>query len=161
VRPDGPLAHAKHIVRAGLLLVAGLVALLLGRSLFVPETWGEHGSYRAANVSEQMSHPVMHGGNTSCRDCHADEYEAVAGDGHATLACELCHAPLAYHVADGDKIADMPIRKSAALCISCHQRMDARPASQPQINPRQHVEDQDEEYDETVCFDCHGPHEPF
>ena len=161
MKPDGPLRHAKHIVRAGLLLVLGLIALVLGRSVFIPETWGDYGSYRGANVAEQSAVPLQHGGNASCRECHPDEFETVTEGSHGSLACESCHAPLALHVADGDKVADMPMRLEAVLCLNCHLLMDARPASQPQINPRQHVEEQDAEYSETVCFECHEPHEPF
>ena len=114
MRPEGPLQHSKHIVRVGLLLVIGVVALVLGRSLFVPDTWGQFGSYRGANVAEQMVKPVHHGGNESCEMCHSDEYEEVAGGVHASLACEACHAPLSMHIVDDDKVGDMPIRRSSS-----------------------------------------------
>jgi hypothetical protein len=55
----------------------------------------------------------------------------------------------------------MPVHHDNDLCLNCHLQMDARPATQPQINPRQHVEDQDVEYGEGVCFECHEPHEPM
>jgi len=164
MRPEGPLQHAKHIVRAGLLLVLGVVALVLGRSLFVPKTWGEFGHYRGANVAEQMDHPVVHGGNQACEECHPDEYEEVTGGVHASLACESCHAPLAAHVADEEMIAEMPVQRSRSLCLNCHEQMDARPATHPQVIWKAHLKDQgveESDFTDAVCFDCHEAHAPL
>jgi hypothetical protein len=161
VRPDSPLLHAKHIVRAAVLLVVGVVVLVLGRSLFVPSSWGQYGAYRGANRFEQMAVPVRHGGNTSCAECHPDEYDTVTSGSHHTLACEGCHAPLASHVADDELVADMPIRRSVGLCLNCHQELEGRPAAQPQINAAQHVEEQGGELTEDACFDCHEAHSPL
>jgi hypothetical protein len=156
-----PLAHAKHVVRAALLLVIFLVALVLGRSAFVPETWGEHGAYRASNVPEQMAKPVVHGGRASCASCHPDEHETVLGAAHAVVQCELCHAPLATHVRAGDLVAEMPTRRLASLCLGCHEQLEARPADFPQIRPAAHLEENGGEPGPEACFDCHDPHEPL
>jgi hypothetical protein len=39
MEPRSSLAHSKHVVRAALMLLVVIVALVLGRSLFVPPTW--------------------------------------------------------------------------------------------------------------------------
>jgi hypothetical protein len=162
MRSDSPFLHAKHAVRAFLLLLLGLVLLVLGRSAFVPPSWGAHGSYRAANVPQQMALPIRHGGNSACTTCHDTEPAALAAGSHATLACEACHAPLAAHVQDDEKIADMPMRRSADLCLLCHAKLDARPAEHPQILPRAHLEELGvAESSDQVCFECHNPHSPI
>ena len=160
MRPGSPLYHAKHIVRAGLLLVVGVVALVLGRFLFVPESWGRYGAYRANDVPTQMAKPLRHGGSLSCRECHPDIFDEVRANQHAGLACEGCHAPLAEHVRDGDWVAEMPVRRSADLCLLCHQQLDARPGTHPQIQPRLHLEEQGAS-PEDACLDCHGSHTPL
>ena len=161
MRPDSPLAHAKHIFRVGLLLIVGAVALVLGRSLFVPETWGQYGHYRGGAVLDHKAPIPRHGGNESCAACHEDEFEEVMEAGHASLACESCHAPLSVHAANDEKWADMPIRRNADLCLLCHERLDGRPADHPQINRRQHVEEEGGEMGPESCFDCHEVHAPI
>jgi hypothetical protein len=41
--PESPLIHTKHVFRAAILLLAVVGGLLLGRSLFLPDTRGEYG----------------------------------------------------------------------------------------------------------------------
>ncbi len=161
MRPDSPLAHAKHIFRVFLALVAGVIVLVLGRSFFVPETWGQYGAYRAAAIGQHDERAPRHGGNASCASCHDDRAAELAAGGHAALACEGCHAPLAVHVAGDELLAGMPIRRDAQLCLDCHERLDARPAAHPQINPKQHVRDEGGEIGPESCFDCHEAHSPL
>jgi hypothetical protein len=161
MRPDSPLAHAKHILRAALLLVLATVAVVLGRFLFVPASWGQWGSYRADNVEEQRAVPARHGGNAACAACHDAEHAELVGGRHATLACESCHAPLAQHVAGDELVAEMPVRRDVGLCLDCHARLDARPVDHPQIQERQHLAEQGVEPTPDVCFDCHSPHSPL
>jgi len=160
MRPDGPLRHAKHVVRAALMLVVGVVAIVLGRLLFVPATWGQYGAYRGANVAEQMAKPVRHGGNSACAQCHESEHHDLTRGGHASLECESCHAPIADHVLDGEKVADMPIRRGIELCLGCHEELDARPDKFPQIQPSRHVAENEGELHEEACLDCHESHWP-
>jgi predicted CXXCH cytochrome family protein len=160
MRPDGPLRHAKHVARAALMLIVGLVAIVLGRSLFVPATWGDHGPYRGANVAEQMALPIQHAGNATCAACHEEQRDDLIGGGHASLECESCHAPVSEHARDEEKIADMPIRREIELCLTCHQELDARPAGFPQIQPKRHVAENEGEFHDQVCLDCHEAHVP-
>ncbi len=49
------MEHARHVFRAVLLLIAGLVVFFIVRTLLVPKSFGEaHAPYRFDNVAEQM-----------------------------------------------------------------------------------------------------------
>jgi hypothetical protein len=155
-----PLRHTKHIFRVVLLLVFVVVALTLGRTFFVPKSFGAYGPYRGDNVAEQMQKPVRHGNDESCKSCHAAEFDTHAAGKHEKVRCEVCHAPVATHAADGKKIAAMPTMHTRTLCLRCHRQLDARPTSFPQIQPQQHVEEQGGTWKDDACFDCHQPHAP-
>jgi hypothetical protein len=133
MNPESPLTHTKHIFRAAILLFAVLIAMVLGRSLFVPETWGEYGRYRGAAVAEHRDKPIRHGGNDSCAMCHDVEYADHAAGEHAPVQCELCHGPVALHVdlEEGEVLAEMPVRRSRELC-------DRRPRARPRKRRRAH-----------------------
>ncbi|MEZ4650091.1 MAG: cytochrome C [Candidatus Eisenbacteria bacterium] len=156
-----PLVHAKHVFRAGFLFLVGVVALVVLRSLLQPPTWGEFGPYRGASVADCMALPVRHGGVVACAECH-DDYAGVHQAGvHAPVGCEICHAPVGLHVADGDHIADMPIRKNESTCLRCHEERTARPKSFPQIVPAEHIAEMGGEPGPESCFECHDPHSPL
>jgi len=161
LRPDSPLAHTKHVFRVFLMLIVGVVVLVLGRGFFVPDSWGQYGSYRGAALEQHHEKAPQLGGNAACAECHEDEPAELAEGVHHTLACEGCHAPLSVHVADGEQFADMPIHRNADLCLNCHERLSARPASHPQINPTQHLEEEGGEPGPESCFDCHEAHSPL
>ncbi len=157
---DYPLRHTKHIFRVFLLLVLGIVAIVLGRSLFVPPSWGIYGWYRADNVEEQRQHPVVHGGDASCKSCHEEALAKHQSGPHQVVRCEACHAPLAIHVAQDKKAADMPTSRSRDVCLRCHRQLEARPDDFPQVQPRQHVDENGGEWSEEACLDCHEAHQP-
>jgi hypothetical protein len=163
MEPERSLEHSKHVVRAALMLLVVIVALVLGRSLFVPPTWGESGWYRGASPLEHRDMPVRHGGDTAREMCHSEQSEIHIEGVHHSVRCELCHAPVAVHVdmEEGEKLADMPTRRSRELCENCHTHLVGRPAEFPQIDPKQHVVDNGGELTADACFDCHDPHSPF
>ena len=161
MRPDSPLAHAKHVFRVFLALIAGVVVLVLGRAFFVPDTWGEYGAYRTAALEQHHGKAPRHGGNAACMECHEDEVEEIADGVHASLACEGCHAPLSTHIENEELLAEMITRRSAELCLRCHERLEARPSSHPQIDPARHLEEQEGEPGPESCFDCHEAHSPL
>jgi len=163
MNPDSPLVHSKHVFRAAILLLAVVIAMVLGRSLFVPETWGEFGQYRGAAVAEHRDKPIRHGGNEACATCHDAEYANLSSGEHASVQCELCHGPVASHVdlEEGELVAEMPIRRSRELCELCHRHLEARPAEFPQIDVREHLLAAGAELTDDACFDCHDPHSPF
>ena len=163
------MQHTKHLWRAGLLVVAFVASLLVGRHYVVPETFGDEGYYRAASRLEFMALPVVHGGPGACKDCHAKEQEAHDGGKHAKVACEVCHAPVTDHVRDGKKIEGeenkMPANPSQRLCGLCHLKMTARPKAFPQVVPQEHLVKEEaiepgEPVPDRSCILCHPPHRP-
>jgi hypothetical protein len=163
MNPESPLIHTKHVFRVAILLFAVLIAMVLGRSLFVPETWGEFGPYRGGAVADHRNKPIRHGGNESCAMCHDAEPADHAAGAHASVQCELCHGPLALHadLEEGEVLAEMPVRRSRELCELCHRRLEARPTEFPQINVREHVAENGGDLTADACFQCHDPHSPI
>jgi hypothetical protein len=152
------MEHARHVFRVLLVLVVAMVALVLGRSLAVPRSYGLHGSYRFDNVAEQASaRPPLHGGAASCAACHAERAKAHGGGAHAKVSCEICHEPLGRHVKEGARFAAMRVDRGVALCARCHRKIDGRPAAFPQVVLDQHVKGGARG---DACLECHDPHSP-
>ncbi|MCZ7583201.1 MAG: hypothetical protein M5R36_07610 [Deltaproteobacteria bacterium] len=51
--------------------------------------------------------------------------------------------------------------KSKELCLGCHRRLAARPATFPQIDPAEHYKVREVNDENTPCFSCHSPHTPL
>ena len=68
---SGPSAHIQRIAIG--VLVLGVIGFF-GRRLFIPETFGVYGHYRAAAIEEEAARPIRHMTNAPCFPCH--EYEA-------------------------------------------------------------------------------------
>ena len=62
---------------------------------------------------------------------------------------------------EGEKIADMPVRRTRELCELCHRRLDARPAGFAQVDVREHVTEMGGEFTDDACSQCHEPHSPI
>jgi len=157
------MEHARHVFRAALVLLVVVVAVSLGRGLLVPKSYGLHGSYRYDNVPEQMQvRAPRHGGAASCAGCHAAQSDRRAAGGHRAVGCEVCHAPLSVHVAEGKRSAAMPVERSFTLCARCHRKDQARPERFPQVVLEQHLQQQQAgaALEGKVCLDCHDPHAP-
>jgi len=157
------MEHTKHIWRAVLILLVLLVAAVVSRHFLIPESFGEQGFYRADTLHELREQAVVHASAGACAECHADIAETIAASHHATVSCEVCHAPLSYHAANGEKIADMPVNRSHELCALCHQTLDARPATFKQVDIIQHLGDMDvvdpgQEIPAGTCVTCHAVH---
>ena len=156
--------HTKHIWRAVFLLfLVGGSAILL-RHFLIPPTFGEMGFYRYDSVFEFTAKEPRHGSPEACAECHQDMAAAKAQGGHAAVACEVCHAPLATHVTAGEKTADMVIDRSYTLCAYCHQKLRARPADFVQIDLHEHLDlPQGSRIPPQACLECHdteGIHSP-
>lgn len=152
--------NTKHLWRIFfLVLIAGTV-LMVGRILLIPNSFGKFGHFRGDNVAEQMAFPVKHFGPESCEPCHADEFALWKAGPHKTIICEDCHAPLVTHIKNDEKFADMEINKTTEFCLRCHSELPARPKDFPQINVESHLKDAGEKLTSTVCYTCHGPHDP-
>ena len=159
--PNSPMAHTKHVFRAGFLFLVGIVVLIVVRYALEPDTWGEFGPYRGDSVREYALLPVQHEGIAGCAECHDDYAETHQAGVHKPVSCEICHAPLGRHIADGDVIAAMPIRRTETTCLRCHEKLTARPESFPQITSAEHVGEMGGEPGPESCFECHDPHSPL
>ena len=150
------MEHSKHIWRGAILLVIVLAGVVVGRHFMVPESFGEMGYYRGDALYEFMDKEPEHGARGACGECHDDIAAAKSAGKHAPVQCEVCHAPLATHVRDGDVIAEMAINRSWQLCAVCHQELVARPATIAQIDIREHLElGPEDALPEQACLDCH------
>jgi len=154
------MEHGKHLIRAFLILLTAGIILFALRFVEKPDTFGDIGHYRASNLTEQRAIPAKHGPTDACAECHNDMVAVKQAGGHRSLACEGCHAPLSTHIQDGDYLAEMPQKKVAALCLTCHRQLEGRPKSQPQVVVEEHLSDMGEEWRIDVCYDCHNPHDP-
>lgn len=156
------MQHSKHVFRAFLLIVFWGIAFLVVRAFLIPRSYGQYGHYRGDNVAEQMAKEPVHGSPQSCAPCHKKQSETVRDGRHAPVPCQDCHEPLAWHAdpKTNKKIADMAVNRKAALCERCHQKLEARPASFPQVVPAEHLNQVGGEDGDEVCMQCHTPHDP-
>jgi hypothetical protein len=152
------MEHARHVFRAGLVLVAAGAAVVLVRGFLVPRSYGDYGPYRFDNVAEQANvRTPRHAGPASCAACHAKQAQARAAGGHRTVSCEVCHGPLSLHVEGSAVKAKMPVDRSFTLCARCHRKIAGRPEKFPQVVLEQHVQGPVEG---AACLECHDPHSP-
>jgi hypothetical protein len=157
------MEHARHVFRVFLVLLLAIVAVVLGRALLIPASYGLYGAYRHDNVAEQAAARVpLHGGARACAECHDERFAAHAKGAHRAVSCEVCHAPLGAHVKDGDVVAEMRVDRSFTLCARCHRRIDGRPAKFPQVVLEQHVVEQNAPgpLGGKICLECHDAHSP-
>lgn len=154
------MEHAKHIIRAVLLLVLAAVAFVLVRHFLYPKSFGVHGHYRFDSVAEYAAQIPAHGAPDACADCHDEEAEVKADGKHASVSCEVCHGPLRTHVEEDAKVAAMPVSRSHELCGVCHRRLVARRDGFPQVVFIDHVKERGAEMTEAVCLECHDAHSP-
>lgn len=154
------MSHSKHVARMIILVVLALAVFHIVRTLFTPVSFGRYGHYRADNVAEQINRPVVHGGAGSCQTCHGERNEQVRSGAHIRVECETCHAPLAFHVKDGVKTGDMVQNRSAALCLRCHEKLEGKPPSFPQIQSTEHLSKMGAAAGIDVCLNCHNAHDP-
>jgi len=147
-----------------LLVFLGIIALvLIGRVIFVPDSWGEYGYYRGGYIEQEASLELVYGTNESCKNCHEEVYDLKLESTHKRLSCEICHGPVNAHAKDGKKIAVMPVRKNEKqieLCLTCHTKVVGRPQKFPMIEYPEHLVDLDVKTTHT-CDQCHTVHAPL
>jgi hypothetical protein len=132
-----------------------LAAVLLGsyvclRAFLRPHSFGEFGHYRGAALAELAQRPLSFAGAKACSECHDELFPVLAKGPHKTISCESCHGPQKLHADNPDT---KPGSTRTGLCLRCHSMEPARPATQRQIDPRQH-------YPDSSCRECHLPHLP-
>ncbi len=129
-----------------------IAVFVTGRILFVPESFGELGHYRARSIDENAAHDISYAGYQVCYDCHDDVADEKAQSNHRSLSCEVCHGPAADHAEAPDEVLP-EIPRSRDFCTLCHGYNAARPTGFPQIIPDQHNPGK-------PCLRCHEPHTP-
>jgi hypothetical protein len=130
-----------------------IAALIVARELFVPETFGDLGHYRASSVDEIASLPLAFAGAEACYDCHDDIYETKQQSNHNGVSCEVCHGPAVQHVEAPDEFTPGAPR-GRGYCPLCHGYNPSRPSGFPQIIAELHNPGK-------ACMTCHEPHNPL
>jgi ribosomal protein S27AE len=106
-----------QVLRLGILLALAAIALIVLRSRFVPESFGETGHYRGAAVEAIRGQSLKYAGSEVCVDCHDEVSESKSSSYHRSLSCEVCHGPVAIHSED---------------YIDCHDPHDPTPPEVPE-----------------------------
>jgi cytochrome c553 len=144
----------KHISRLLMLLGAALAIAFALKVYLTDPSYYKYGYYRADAVPELTEGELRYLGSASCLECHDDRAEVWPVSAHKTVQCEVCHGTSdVCPVEEGSRIPADTVR----LCLTCHEKMPARPDRHPQILPDEHpVAD-----GETMpCLECHDPHAP-
>jgi cytochrome c553 len=149
-----PLKMPKHIVRLLLLLALALLLAFAAKLFLTDPSFYKYGHYRADAVPELASGTPVFQGSAHCQTCHEERKADWPAGNHRTVQCEVCHGTSEEcPVKEGTRIPANTIR----LCLTCHQKMPARPAAQPQIVPGEHPFADGETM---PCIECHNPHSP-
>ena len=162
----------RHTHRLIAVLIAVGVVAVVGRFAFVPATFGQYGNYRGQAPLDARKRTPRHQGSAACADCHAAEATEREKGAHAGVNCEACHGPGLAHVdwhrankaspgkpsGDAPKTARMPVNKGKAWCMVCHQKLQARPGTFPQVEAVEHLEQMGVKDSEIACTECHGAH---
>lgn len=144
----------KHISRLLMLLVAAMVVAYALKVYLTDPSYYRFGYYRADAVPELAKGTLRYLGSASCLECHEERAAVWPVSAHKTVQCEVCHGTTEEcPVKEGSRIPDDTIR----LCLTCHEKMPARPERHPQI-----VADEHPVADGEImpCLECHDPHAP-
>ena len=144
----------KHISRLLMLLVAAMAIAFALKLYLTDPSYYRFGYYRADAVPELAAGEPHYLGSASCLECHEERSAVWPVSAHKTVQCEVCHGVTdECPVKEGSRIPEDTIR----LCLTCHEKMPARPESHPQIVPDEHPFDDGEVM---PCLECHDPHAP-
>lgn len=143
----------EQMKRLGIIVLL-FVVVVITRFFLLPESWISARPHQAAKVVREMGKPAQYAGMATCRDCHADEFNAKLGGHHRTIGCETCHGPAAAHVANkDDKAATPPKHRDREFCLGCHGFVASRPNGFPQVDGQKHNV-------KKRCVSCHDAHDP-
>ncbi len=156
-----------HLKRMGLVLVAILALVVIGRIVLTPGTFGRYGHYRAGAIDDELARPLVHETDASCKECHEWDASYHSKGKHKVVSCEFCHGPAATHVKDGKVIGHLEVQKGGdinRLCLRCHNKVvKARPHNEKVIKLvlyPDHLKKQEVEPDH-LCNQCHLVHAPL
>jgi hypothetical protein len=141
-----------HLIRPAIVILVGLALFIAVRGAVIPKAFGQYGHYRPGALDLVKSRPLAYAGQQECANCHEEQVKVRSEGKHAHVACEACHGPLAKHAEDpGSVIPKLP--DVATLCVRCHEKNAAKPASFPQVASVEHSSGM-------LCNTCHKPHNP-
>jgi cytochrome c553 len=144
----------KHIVRLLLLLIVALLVAFAAKIYLTDPSFYKFGHYRADSVPELAAGTAVFQGSAYCQTCHEQRNDDWPNGNHRTVQCEVCHGTSEEcPVKEGTRIPADTIR----LCLTCHEKMPARPAAHPQIVPGEHPFADEQSM---PCIECHSPHAP-
>ena len=162
----------KHIYQ-----VFGVVGLIIAvavilRQFAVPPSFGSLGFFRADALEEAKEKSPRHLSEMACQKCHAKQVKLHDKDAHTKVECEVCHGPADKHISfyeESPAQTKRPVPSSAKMekptgkesCLTCHQKLAARPSSFPQIEWEEHYRFVGVKDKSAPCTTCHSPHEPL
>ena len=126
-----------------LLVFLGFILLfLLAKNLLTPDSFGQHGHYRAAALDDNQQQEPKYVDQATCADCHQDIVDLKDEGLHMEVGCQT--------------YTKLETPDSREFCGSCHQLMVGRPGDAvSQVDIEEHNTDDDK------CIICHNPHEPW
>lgn len=165
MQTDFKSKYNAHLIKLLIAMVVFGVAALVARKVLTPETMGQYGHYRGADIEDQRNVAVRHGTNESCFQCHKSIRRVHKKGIHQTVSCEICHGPYADHIADGKKIGALPVirgKEIINLCLRCHNEViQARPRTSIKVvSMPKHLEEKQVRVDHS-CDQCHMVHDPL
>lgn len=134
------------------IMVIVLIAFVVIRHWFIPESFGEKGHYRAVAIDSIAALPINYAGHKVCEDCHDDIVAKKADSFHRLVNCESCHGPSNEHIESGGEVTPH-VPRDREHCLLCHVYNPAKPTGFPQIDPVVHNPVK-------PCIACHDPHAP-
>lgn len=154
-----------HLIRLIIALVVVVIAGIVARGFFVPESMGQYGHYRGTDLADQKAVPVRLGTNDSCFACHKPIRSIHKAGVHKTVSCEICHGPYGNHIADGKKVGTLSVKHGTEivdLCLRCHNEIiQARPREFiKMVGMPEHLKEQHVQLSHS-CDQCHMVHDPL
>ena len=157
--------YNSHLIRLLIALVIFGVAGFFAKKVFMPESMGQYGHYRGADIEDQKNVPIRLATNESCFQCHKPIRRIHKKGVHKTVSCEVCHGPYGNHIKDGKKIGALPVKQGkeiTQLCLRCHNKViQARPReSIRMVGLPEHLEQKQVQITHN-CDQCHMVHDPL
>ncbi len=157
--------YNSHLIKLIIAMIVFGVLALVVRHLFMPESMGQYGHYRGADIEDQKNVAIRLQTNESCFQCHKPIRKIHKTGVHRTVSCEICHGPYGDHITEGKKVGDLPVKQKQEithLCLRCHNKViQARPReSIKMVGLPEHLEQKKVRLDHT-CDQCHMVHDPL
>jgi len=141
---------ADHLVRVAGLCVAGLLLFLLARVFLGAADFGVYGHFRAGAIATTRSARPGSPARPTASPATTTSARSERPQARAGRLRSLPRRPR-RHAADPEQKPARPDGRTT--CLVCHVANVAKPASFPQIVPKDHAET-------GLCTECHSSHEP-